>query len=237
MDQVPDLESVLQGNLTAPLLAAAAVTSYRNLLRATQRTAPPAAPPPATVRNSGNRGPFRANATRNQPMEKRCPICNARNARLRRDWYTRANALRCLGCNGVFGKTRVKRCPGCGSRKARLRHDWYDRARPLRCLDCNAVYGGADERAPSKPVVGRTPHLNRLLQEAAQLPVDHDTLVDRARGAMMGIAAGNLLGLPVESWSHQRIAAKYPKPCWTRATPSPNLPIASSPGGQAMGVA
>ena len=210
VDQVPDLESVLQGNLTAPPPAAAASPSYGDLLRATQRTAPPAAPPAATVRNSGNRDPFRANATRNQPMEKRCPSCNARNARLRHDWYTRANALRCLGCNGVFGKTRVKRCPGCGSRKARLRHDWYDRARPLRCLDCNAVYGGADERAPSKPVVGRTPHLNRLLQEAAQLPVDHDTLVVRARGAMMGISAGNLLGLAVESWSHDRIAAKYP---------------------------
>ena len=210
VDQVPDLESVLRGNLTAPLPAAAAGTSYRNLLRATQGTAPAAAPPPASGRNSGNRGPFRANATRNQPMEKRCPSCNARNAHLRRDWYTRANALRCLSCNGVFGKTRVKRCPGCGSRKAGLRSDWYDRARPLRCLDCNAVYGGVDEKAPSKPVVGPTPHLNRLLQEAAQLPVDHDTLVDRARGAMMGIAAGNLLGLRVESWSHQRIAAKYP---------------------------
>ena len=143
-------------------------------------------------------------------MEKRCPSCNDRNARMRRDWYTRANALRCLSCNGVFGKTRVKRCPGCGSRKAGLRQDWYDRARPLRCLDCNAVYGGVDEKAPSKLVVGPTPHLNRLLKEAAQLPLDHDTLVDRARGAMMGIAAGNLLGLPVESWSHQRIAAKYP---------------------------
>ena len=215
VDQAPDLESVLQGNLTAPPPAAAANPSYGDLLRATQGTAPPAAPPPATVRNSGNRGPFQANATRNQtmenhPMEKRCPICNAQNACLRRDWYTRANALRCLGCNGVFGKTRVKRCPGCGSRKAGLRRDWYDRARPLRCLDCNAVYGGVDERAPSKPVVGQTPHLNRLLQEAAQLPVDHDTLVDRARGAMMGIAAGNLLGLAVESWSHDRIAAKYP---------------------------
>ena len=72
------------------------------------------------------------------------------------------------------------------------------------------VYGGADERAPSEPVVGKTPHLNRLLHETAELHVDHGTLVDRARGVMMGIAAGNLLGLPVESQSHHRIAAKYP---------------------------
>ncbi len=210
VDQVPDLESVLQGTLTAPLPAPAGRSSYRNLIPTSQGTAPPAAIPPATRGNPGNRSPSLASATGQQPMDKRCPNCNARNARVRRDWYTRANALRCLSCNGVFGKTRVKRCPGCGSRKARLRHDWYDRARPLRCLDCNVVYGGVDERAPSRPVVGQTPHLNRLLQDAAQLPVDQDMLIDRARGAMMGIAAGNLLGLPVESWSHHRIAARYP---------------------------
>ena len=143
-------------------------------------------------------------------MVKHCPNCNAQNAHLRHDWYTRTNALRCLRCNGVFGKTLIKRCPGCGSRKARLRRDWYDRACPLRCLDCNVVYGGTDERAPSKPVVGKTPHLNRLLHEAAKQCVDHSTLVDRARGVMMGTAAGNLLGLSVEGQSHRRIKTKYP---------------------------
>ena len=35
-------------------------------------------------------------------------------------------------------------------------------------------------------------------------------MADRARGLMLGIAAGNLLGLPVEGRSHQRIAAQYP---------------------------
>jgi ADP-ribosylglycohydrolase len=35
-------------------------------------------------------------------------------------------------------------------------------------------------------------------------------LIDRAQGVMLGIAAGNLLGLRVEGWSRQRIAARYP---------------------------
>ncbi len=144
--------------------------------------------------------------------EKRCPYCNAQNARLRKDWFDRVRPLRCLNlnCNRVFGRYRVKRCPGCGSRKARLRIDWYKRARPMRCRCCKAVYGGADERAPSRPVVGETPHLNRLLDRAANLHVEYATLVDRARGIMIGTAAGNLLGLRAEGCSHQSVAARYP---------------------------
>ena len=145
-----------------------------------------------------------------QAPAKQCPNCKSQAARLRRDWYARANPFRCLTCNSVFGKTLVKRCPGCGSQDARLRRDWHQRARPIRCRACNAVYGGADARAPDKPVVGNTPHLTRLLKDVIASMVDRDTLADRARGMMLGIAAGNLLGLPVEGWSHQRITARYP---------------------------
>ena len=145
-----------------------------------------------------------------QTLVKQCPNCKSQAARLRRDWYARANPFRCLTCNGIFGKTLVKRCPGCGSQDARLRRDWHQRARPIRCRACNAVYGGTDERAPGKSVVGNTPHMTRLLNCATTSRVDGDTLADRARGLMLGIAAGNLLGLPIEGWSHQRIAARYP---------------------------
>ena len=39
---------------------------------------------------------------------------------------------------------------------------------------------------------------------------DAEALADRARGVMMGLAAGNLLGLRARGQSHQRIASKYP---------------------------
>ena len=186
--EVPDLESVLHGNLTAPLPAPAALPL----------PSPPAhAPPPV---------PMIARPS----IDRRCPNCNAQNARLRRDWHKQARPLRCLACNRTFGRTRVKRCPGCGSRKARLRNDWYKRARPMRCRDCKAVFGGTDERAPDKPVVGETPSLNRLLNEAANVDVEFDTLAARALGVMMGLAAGNLLGLRAGGWSQEKIAAKYP---------------------------
>ena len=143
-------------------------------------------------------------------LVKQCPNCKSQAAHLRRDWYAKTNPFRCLACNSVFGKTLIKRCPGCGSQDARLRRDWHQRARPIRCRACNAVYGGSDTRAPGKAVVGKTPHITRLLNDTIASRVDRDTLVDRARGLMLGIAAGNLLGLPVEGWSHERIAARYP---------------------------
>ena len=34
--------------------------------------------------------------------------------------------------------------------------------------------------------------------------------MDRARGVMLGVVVGNLLGLPVEGWSEQRIRERYP---------------------------
>jgi ADP-ribosylglycohydrolase len=168
-------------------------------------------PTPSTEAISSNADVDRTTASDEQTVDRRCPDCDEQNARLRRDWYDRARPMRCLSCNGTFGRTRVKRCPGCGSRRARLRSDWYRRARPMRCRDCNVVYGGADERAPGEPVVGKTPHLERLLHEAlGGVRMDRAALVDRAQGVMIGIAAGNLLGLGAEGWSHQRIASKFP---------------------------
>ena len=202
-----DLHSAMGSSRSGTLPVSAASQSYRELLLAgraavnasstTPPISPPTPPPPTP-------------ATAPPVIDRHCPNCNAQNARLRRDWYRRARPMRCLACKSAFGKTGVRRCPGCGSRDARLRRDWYKRARPIRCRDCNMVYGGADERAPGEPVVGDTPNLNNLLYWAARQPVDRDTLTDRARGVMLGIAAGNLLGLRAEGWSHRRIAAEYP---------------------------
>ena len=90
--------------------------------------------------------------------------------------------------------------------------DWYKRARPMRCRDCNVVYGGADEMAPDEAVVGKPLHLERLLREALRgSRTDRTALVERAQGAMIGLAAGNLLGLSVEGWSHERIATEFPQ--------------------------
>ena len=215
LDQVPDLESVMQGTLTAhPLPASVSARTVHTLTGGSASYGNPI-PKLEEPRRSTSQGPMQAKPVnqapeRKQTIQAHCPNCNGRNARLRRDWYCRTNILRCLNCDGIFGKTQVKRCPSCGSQKARLRRDWWHRARPLRCRACNVVYGGTDERAPNEPVVSKTPHLNRLLHEAAGLHVEHETLVDRARGVMMGIAAGNLLGLAAEGWSHRDIAVKYP---------------------------
>ena len=143
-------------------------------------------------------------------MERQCPNCKSQNARTRRDWYKRANALRCLSCNAVFGKTSIKRCPGCGSQEARLRQDWYKRGRPFRCRKCNTVFGGTDQTPPKQPAVGRIPNLASYLAEATETRSSVDDLMDRGRGAMLGVAVGNLLGLPVEGRSRRRIQELYP---------------------------
>ncbi len=36
------------------------------------------------------------------------------------------------------------------------------------------------------------------------------TLIDRYRGALLGLAVGNTLGLPVESWPSAEIRRRYP---------------------------
>ena len=144
-------------------------------------------------------------------MDKACPTCRSRNARLRRDWHRRTNALRCRSCNGVFGKTPVKRCPNCGSQEARLRRDWYSRGRPFRCLKCNRVFGGTDLMMPSEPAVGNTPNLIHYLSATTAGSGSSGQLADRARGVMLGVVVGNLLGLPVEGRSRRWIQEHYPQ--------------------------
>ena len=134
-------------------------------------------------------------------MERACPKCKSRDARLRGDWYKRRYALRCGSCNEVFARILIKRCPNCGSQEARLRRDWYSRGRPLRCLKCNTVFGGTDQVLPLEPPVGRTPNLVRYLAEATAAAPEGAQIMDRARGVMLGVVVGNLLGLPVEGWS------------------------------------
>ena len=142
-------------------------------------------------------------------VERRCPRCKSKDARMRRDWYKRVNALRCRSCNEVFGQTVIKRCPNCGSQEARLRRDWHTRGRPFRCLKCNGVFGGADQVLPATPPVGRTPNLERFLAGAAADPGSAQ-LMDHARGVMLGVVVGNLLGLPIEGRSRRRIKELFP---------------------------
>ena len=143
-------------------------------------------------------------------MERACPKCKSRDARLRRDWHKRYNALRCRSCNEVFARTLIKRCPNCGSQEARLRRDWHSRGRPFRCLKCKTVFGGTDQMLPAEPVVGRTPNLVRYLAESTATTPEGGQIIDRARGVMLGVVVGNLLGLPVEGWSVRRIQESYP---------------------------
>ncbi len=143
-------------------------------------------------------------------IERRCPRCKSHNARLRRDWHQRTNALRCRSCNEVFGITAIKRCPNCGSQEARLRRDWHFRGRPFRCLKCNGVFGGADQLLPVAPPVGPTPNLVRYLSSAIAAGCGTRQSMDRARGVMLGVVVGNLLGLPIEGRSRRRIKELHP---------------------------
>ena len=144
-------------------------------------------------------------------MERACPKCKSRDARLRRDWYKRYNALRCGSCNEVFGRTLIKRCPNCASQEAGLRRDWHSRGRPFRCLKCSTVFGGTDQMLPAEPAVGRTPNLARYLAEATATAPEGDRVMDRARGVMLGVVVGNLLGLPIEGRSKRQIQERYPQ--------------------------
>ena len=155
-------------------------------------------------------GAQRKRPVRVPPTEKACPTCQSREARLRRDWHGRNHALRCLKCNGVYGRTLIKRCPNCASQEARLRRDWHSRGRPFRCLKCNTVFGGTDQTPPAAPPVDRTPNLERYLETALGTGSVAGPLTDRARGVMLGVVVGNLLGLPIEGRSRRRIQERYP---------------------------
>ena len=174
------------------------------------QTAPSPAPPPATVPTTPALGRPAASRPAFPAMERACPKCKSRDARLRRDWHKRYNALRCQSCNEVFARTLIKRCPNCGRQEARLRSDWYSRGRPFRCLKCKTAFGGTDQMLPAEPVVGRTPNLVRYLAESTAATPEAGQISDRARGVILGVVVGNLLGLPVEGWSVKRIQESYP---------------------------
>ena len=55
-------------------------------------------------------------------------------------------------------------------------------------------------------IVRRSPHLADLVGSQPVAPLDHD----RARGVLLGLAVGNLLGLPVEGASRSTILRAYP---------------------------
>lgn len=56
-------------------------------------------------------------------------------------------------------------------------------------------------------IVRRSPHLAELIGAQPVTPLDRD----RARGVMLGLAVGNLLGLPVEGASRSTIQRAYPE--------------------------
>lgn len=55
-------------------------------------------------------------------------------------------------------------------------------------------------------IVRRAPHLAELIGSIPPQPIDQD----RARGVLLGLAVGNLLGLPVEGASRSAIQRAYP---------------------------
>ncbi len=56
-------------------------------------------------------------------------------------------------------------------------------------------------------IVRRAPHLAALIERSGGGPIDPD----RARGVLLGLAVGNLLGLPVEGVGREAIESRYPQ--------------------------
>ena len=63
---------------------------------------------------------------------------------------------------------------------------------------------------PDENIVSHAPEVAGLLSASPVIRTDKADLLDRARGVMLGLAVGNLLGLPVEGRRHDNIAANYP---------------------------
>ena len=59
-------------------------------------------------------------------------------------------------------------------------------------------------------IVSQAPEVARFIAQSASVHSLGRDLTDRARGALLGLAVGNLLGLPVESEWHYDIARRYP---------------------------
>lgn len=56
-------------------------------------------------------------------------------------------------------------------------------------------------------LVGHAPHLAKLIATSTSGPIEPD----RARGVLLGLAAGNLLGLPVEGVGRDTTRSRYPE--------------------------
>ena len=59
-------------------------------------------------------------------------------------------------------------------------------------------------------IVLQAPDVARFIARSAAGDPSDTALSDRARGVLLGLAVGNLLGLPVEGDRHDWIAASYP---------------------------
>ena len=57
-----------------------------------------------------------------------------------------------------------------------------------------------------RSIVTCAPNVSSLLESRTR---SGEVLPDRARGVMMGLAVGNLLGLPVEGWHYREISRRY----------------------------
>ena len=60
-------------------------------------------------------------------------------------------------------------------------------------------------------IVWQAPETSRWIASSAAVRPVREAMVDRARGTLLGLAVGNLLGLPVEGERHDWIAEAYPE--------------------------
>ena len=63
---------------------------------------------------------------------------------------------------------------------------------------------------PAYDIVSQAPETARLLAYSSPNQTAHADQSNRARGALLGLAVGNLLGLPTEGAPYDHIAASYP---------------------------
>ena len=71
-------------------------------------------------------------------------------------------------------------------------------------------------------VIMRAPNVAAMIEKAAETG---DQLADHAHGLMLGLAVGNLLGLPIEGWHYDNIARSYPQGVTDIDPEEPYLPM------------
>ena len=59
-------------------------------------------------------------------------------------------------------------------------------------------------------IVSQAPQTANLVASSLRDDTPDDRVRDRARGTLLGLAVGNLLGLPVEGWPYDEIAERHP---------------------------